>query len=149
MKKSSSLRVALGSREHLEVLLALETSEPKPSGLFIVQSISAKIRKQSAIRLAKAMGKGVYQIQLAAVTGESSAETEQKLNAILSSAEQRDALVFFDEADALFGKRDADLAKVLRAQLAQVYVCAVAGTLSFARSDRYWQEGLLAVLHEV
>lgn len=149
MKKSSSLRVALGSREHLEVLLALESSEPKPSGLFVVQSVSAKIRKQSAIRLAKAMGKGVYQIQLAAVAGGNSAETEQNLNAILSSAEQRDALVFFDEADALFGKRDADLAKVLRAQLAQFYVCATAGTVSFARSDRYWQEHLLAVLHEV
>lgn len=149
MKKSSSLRVALGSREHLEVLLALESSEPKPSGLFVVQSVSAKIRKQSAIRLAKAMGKGVYQIQLAAMAGGYIGETEKNLNAIFSSAEQRDALVFFDEADALFGKRDADLAKVLRVQLAQFYVCAAAGTVSFARSDRYWQEHLLAVLHEV
>ena len=148
MKKSSSLRVALGSREHLEVILALESSEPKPIGLFIVQSVSAKVRKQSAIKLAKSMGKGINQIRLSAIAGESIEETERSLNAIFSLAERYDAALFFDEADALFGKREAGVAKALRAQLTQFAVCVIAGATSFARSDRYWHEHLLAILHE-
>ncbi len=47
----------------------------------------------------------LYRIDLAAVVSKYIGETEKNLNRIFDSAEIQDAVLFFDEADALFGKR--------------------------------------------
>jgi ATPase family associated with various cellular activities (AAA) len=55
--------------------------------------------------LAARLGLPLYRVDLAALTSKYIGETEKNLSAILGAAEHADVLLFFDEADALFGAR--------------------------------------------
>ena len=47
----------------------------------------------------------IYRVDLAAITSKYIGETEKNLQQLLSRAEELDAVLLFDEADGLFGKR--------------------------------------------
>jgi SpoVK/Ycf46/Vps4 family AAA+-type ATPase len=55
--------------------------------------------------LAGELALDLFQIDLSSVVSKYIGETEKNLSAIFREAEQSQALLFFDEADALFGKR--------------------------------------------
>jgi hypothetical protein len=55
--------------------------------------------------VANEVGLDLYRIDLAAVVSKYIGETEKNLDKIFTAAEQANAILFFDEADALFGKR--------------------------------------------
>ena len=55
--------------------------------------------------LAGELGLDLFQIDLASVTSKYIGETEKNLSTIFRKAEDCQAVLFFDEADALFGKR--------------------------------------------
>lgn len=55
--------------------------------------------------LATKLGLPLYRVDLAALTSKWIGETEKNLSAVLGAAEHADVLLFFDEADALFGAR--------------------------------------------
>jgi SpoVK/Ycf46/Vps4 family AAA+-type ATPase len=55
--------------------------------------------------VAGALGLDLYRIDLAQVVSKYIGETEKNLNAVFSAAEDSNAILFFDEADALFGRR--------------------------------------------
>ena len=55
--------------------------------------------------LGKHTGHPVYKIDLSAVVSKYIGETEKNLSRIFDEAESKDWILFFDEADALFGKR--------------------------------------------
>jgi SpoVK/Ycf46/Vps4 family AAA+-type ATPase len=55
--------------------------------------------------IANALGVDLYKIDLAGVVSKYIGETEKNLDRIFSAAENANAILFFDEADALFGKR--------------------------------------------
>ena len=55
--------------------------------------------------LATDLGLDVYKIDLALVVSKYIGETEKNLDRIFDEAQESDAILFFDEADALFGKR--------------------------------------------
>jgi SpoVK/Ycf46/Vps4 family AAA+-type ATPase len=55
--------------------------------------------------LAHELGLDLLQIDLSSVVSKYIGETEKNLSAIFREAEQSQALLFFDEADSLFGKR--------------------------------------------
>ncbi|MEX1103989.1 MAG: ATP-binding protein, partial [Dehalococcoidia bacterium] len=55
--------------------------------------------------MANALGLDLYRIDLSAVVSKYIGETEKNLDAIFREAERSNAVLFFDEADALFGKR--------------------------------------------
>ncbi len=55
--------------------------------------------------LAGHLGLGLYRIDLAGVVSKYIGETEKNLRSIFDAAERGGAILFFDEADALFGKR--------------------------------------------
>jgi AAA+ superfamily predicted ATPase len=55
--------------------------------------------------LANHLGLDLYRIDLAGVISKYIGETEKNLRKIFDAAEQSGAILFFDEADALFGKR--------------------------------------------
>jgi SpoVK/Ycf46/Vps4 family AAA+-type ATPase len=55
--------------------------------------------------IASALGLDLYKIDLSLVVSKYIGETEKNLNRIFKEAEQSNAILFFDEADALFGKR--------------------------------------------
>ena len=59
----------------------------------------------TATLLGKATGRDVYRIDLSMVVSKYIGETEKNLERVFSQAEHKDWILFFDEADALFGKR--------------------------------------------
>lgn len=100
--------------EHLRTWLLHE--ETIVSGLGLQKSIRPGYRALfygppgtgktlTASLLGKAIGVDVYRIDLSSVVSKYIGETEKNLEAIFSQAENRHWILFFDEADALFGKR--------------------------------------------
>ncbi|HEY9045396.1 MAG TPA: ATP-binding protein, partial [Ohtaekwangia sp.] len=59
----------------------------------------------TAALLGKQFNKDVYRIDLSQVVSKFIGETEKNLENVFRRAESRDWILFFDEADALFGKR--------------------------------------------
>jgi SpoVK/Ycf46/Vps4 family AAA+-type ATPase len=55
--------------------------------------------------IARALGLDLYKIDLAGIVSKYIGETEKNLDRIFTAAENSNAILFFDEADALFGKR--------------------------------------------
>jgi SpoVK/Ycf46/Vps4 family AAA+-type ATPase len=55
--------------------------------------------------IASALGLDLYKIDLSTVVSKYIGETEKNIERIFKEAEQSNAILFFDEADALFGKR--------------------------------------------
>lgn len=55
--------------------------------------------------MARDLGLDLYQIDLSSVVSKYIGETEKNLDRIFRAAEHANAVLFFDEADALFGKR--------------------------------------------
>jgi hypothetical protein len=59
----------------------------------------------TATLLGKQFGKDVYRIDLSQIVSKYIGETEKNLEKVFIKAEYKDWILFFDEADALFGKR--------------------------------------------
>lgn len=59
----------------------------------------------AATLLGKRIGRDVYRIDLSTVVSKYIGETEKNLESVFNRAENLDCILFFDEADALFGKR--------------------------------------------
>ena len=59
----------------------------------------------TATLLGKQFNKDVYRIDLSQVVSKYIGETEKNLEKVFNKAEYKDWILFFDEADALFGKR--------------------------------------------
>lgn len=59
----------------------------------------------AAEAIARETGKQLVRIDLAAITSKYIGETEKNLDRILASADPSQSILFFDEADSLFGKR--------------------------------------------
>jgi ATPase family associated with various cellular activities (AAA)/Winged helix domain, variant len=55
--------------------------------------------------LARSLGRELYRVDLAGVVNKYIGETEKHLRAVFASCERAPVMLFFDEADALFGKR--------------------------------------------
>jgi len=73
------------------------------SALFAGDSGTGKTMAAEAI--AKELGLNLYRIDLAAVVSKYIGETEKNLRKIFDAADEGGAILLFDEADALFGKR--------------------------------------------
>jgi SpoVK/Ycf46/Vps4 family AAA+-type ATPase len=59
----------------------------------------------TATLLGKATGRHVYKVDLSTVVSKYIGETEKNLAGLFDRAEHKEWILFFDEADALFGKR--------------------------------------------
>ncbi|MEO0564237.1 MAG: ATP-binding protein, partial [Chloroflexota bacterium] len=73
------------------------------SCLFAGESGTGKTLSSQVI--ANELGLAMYRIDLSAVVSKYIGETEKNLNVIFSEAQSSNAILFFDEADAIFGKR--------------------------------------------
>jgi AAA+ superfamily predicted ATPase len=75
-------------------------------GLNVLFSGSSGTGKTMAAEaLAREIGLDLYKIDLSSVVSKYIGETEKNLKKIFDEAEESNAILFFDEADALFGKR--------------------------------------------
>lgn len=78
----------------------------QPPGLTAVFAGPSGTGKTLAARLvAGELGLPLYSVDLSAVVSKYIGETERNLEAVFAAAEQTDAVLLFDEAEALFGKR--------------------------------------------
>ena len=62
-------------------------------------------KTMTACLLGKSTGRDVYRIDLSTVVSKYIGETEKNLSKVFDMAENKQWILFFDEADALFGKR--------------------------------------------
>jgi hypothetical protein len=83
-----------------------ESKLGRNSGVSVMFSgLSGTGKTMSASVLAKELGLDLYNIDLSNVVSKYIGETEKNLSRIFDEAEYSSAVLFFDEADALFGKR--------------------------------------------
>jgi SpoVK/Ycf46/Vps4 family AAA+-type ATPase len=73
------------------------------SALFVGPSGTGKTMAAEVV--AAELGLDLYRIDLAMLVSKYIGETEKNLDRVFTAAEQANAILFFDEADALFGKR--------------------------------------------
>jgi SpoVK/Ycf46/Vps4 family AAA+-type ATPase len=70
--------------------------------LFVGNDTAEKLR--AAATVANATRRALYRVDISAITSKYIGETEKNLRRIFIAAEEASALLYFDEADALFGK---------------------------------------------
>src|SRR5687768_9841054 len=88
----------------LRELLGTVTTSPRRPAIAVVTGPAAGGIVQ---RLATAASLNVLRVDLGEVVSRYIGETEKNLDRIFAEAEQAGAVLLFDEADALFGKRTA------------------------------------------
>jgi SpoVK/Ycf46/Vps4 family AAA+-type ATPase len=81
------------------------TRKPKPGFRALFFGPSGTGKTSTAALIGKELGKEVYKIDLSRVVSKYIGETEKNLELVFTSAKDKDWILFFDEADALFGKR--------------------------------------------
>ena len=79
------------------------TEQPGVTALFVGAQGTAKTLAAAA--LARDLQLDAYHVELSQVVSTFVGETEQNLNRVFGAAETQGAVLLFDEADALFGKR--------------------------------------------
>jgi hypothetical protein len=103
------LREIAAAAEHRSVVLSewgLGRKLSRGRGLNVLFSGTSGTGKTMAAEvIAGDLGLDIFQIDLATVVSKYIGETEKNLKRIFDEAEASNAVLFFDEADALFGKR--------------------------------------------
>lgn len=82
-----------------------ELSRSIRSQKILLTGRNSKAKLASADFIAQNIQKSVYVVDLSQVVSKYIGETEKNLRQILDAAEQAGYILYFDEADALFGKR--------------------------------------------
>ena len=83
-----------------------KAASTQPSGAVIVLSGATALRRQKAAEvLAAEMRLDLASVDLSAVVSKHIGETEKNLTRVFDMANRHGSILFFDEADALFGKR--------------------------------------------
>jgi ATP-dependent 26S proteasome regulatory subunit len=95
----------LVARLRAEGVAGRRTGPARPGVRAVIQGRSASERAEAAQRLATELGRDLLRIDLAEVVRTYIGETEKNLDQLLQSAEEGGAVLFFDEADALFERR--------------------------------------------
>lgn len=73
--------------------------------ILVLSGSTALRRRKSAEMLAETLKVDLFRVDVSAVMSRYIGETEKNLNDVFDKAEASGAILFFDEADALFGKR--------------------------------------------
>jgi AAA+ superfamily predicted ATPase len=77
----------------------------KPGYRVLFYGPSGTGKTSTVALLGKQFGKDVYRIDLSQVVSKYIGETEKNMESVFKRAESKEWILFFDEADALFGKR--------------------------------------------
>ena len=100
------LKAPAARKSALREIASAASSTRRPRGntlLFAGRNVAA--RKAAGAALAADLGRGVMRIDLSKVVSKYIGETEKNLRRVFDAAERSNAVLFFDGADALFGKR--------------------------------------------
>lgn len=100
------LRARIRHRSRVYTGLGFEQRVSLGKGLIALFTGSSGTGKTMAAELlAREQGVDLYKVDLSAVVSKYVGETEKNLSRVFAEAEDANAILFFDEADALFGKR--------------------------------------------
>lgn len=100
------LRARIRHRSRVYNGLGFERRLSLGKGLIALFTGSSGTGKTMAAELlAREQGVDLYKVDLSAVVSKYVGETEKNLSRVFAEAEDANAIIFFDEADALFGKR--------------------------------------------
>ena len=100
------LRARIRHRSRLYTGFGFERRLSLGKGLIALFTGSSGTGKtMGAELLAREQGVDLYKVDLSAVVSKYVGETEKNLSRVFAEAEDANAIIFFDEADALFGKR--------------------------------------------
>ena len=80
-----------------------KTLKPTSAAVLVLSGSTALRRRKSAEMLAKTLKVDLFRVDVSAVVSQYIGETEKNLNDIFDKAEASGAILFFDEADVLFG----------------------------------------------
>ena len=80
-------------------------SKATSAAVLVLSGSTALRRRKAAETLAETLKVDLFRVDLSAVVSKYIGETEKNLNDVFDKAEASGAILFFDEADALFGKR--------------------------------------------
>jgi hypothetical protein len=106
-RQLEELRARIRHRGQLFSSLGLEQRLTTSRGVVALFTGSSGTGKTMAAELlAREQGVDLYKVDLAAVTSKWVGETEKNLNQLFAEAEDSNAIIFFDEAEAIFGKRE-------------------------------------------
>src|SRR3954468_4497608 len=91
----------------LDRTIATIRNEPAPrrQALFILAGVPKPARFAAASALARDLAISLYAVDLSAIVSKYIGETEKNLAALFDQAGRTGQILFFDEADPLFGKR--------------------------------------------
>lgn len=103
-RQAQGAATSTGSRPRIEQLAA--SCRGRDGGIVaLFTGPSGTGKTMAAELLAAALGLRVYRVELSSVISKYIGETESNLDRIFAVAEHTGALLFFDEADELFGNR--------------------------------------------
>ena len=80
-------------------------SKATSAAVLILSGSTPLRRRKSAETLAESLRVELFRVDVSAVVSQYIGETEKNLNDVFDKAEASGAILFFDEADALFGAR--------------------------------------------
>ena len=87
------------------VVAGLKTTGPRSGATTLQLNGASEVTNAAAQALAHDTGRQLYRIDLRAVVSKYIGETEKNLDKVFRAADSKQWVLFFDEADALFGKR--------------------------------------------
>ncbi len=104
-RQLDELRTRIGLRSDLAESGFAKRVPQALSLLVMFTGSSGTGKTMAAELLAQEQGVDLYRVDLAEVVSKYIGETEKNLRRVFQEAEDANAIIFFDEADALFGKR--------------------------------------------
>ncbi|MEK7235361.1 MAG: ATP-binding protein [Nitrospirota bacterium] len=104
-KVISGKRTKAAGKKKATPVRRTKKSKATSSAVLVLSGSTALRRRKAAETLAETLKVDLFRVDLSAVVSKYIGETEQNLNDVFDKAEASGAILFFDEADALFGER--------------------------------------------
>jgi SpoVK/Ycf46/Vps4 family AAA+-type ATPase len=106
-KQWQSLDISPLAKAELNTLQTLVPLNKMCNYIALFEGDDASDKLAAAALMAKDEGRQLYKINVAQVVSKYAGRTEKNLDKVFNDAQNHDWILFFDEADALFGKRSS------------------------------------------
>jgi len=98
-------RTSVAAQKKATSVRRAKKSKAISAAVLVLYGSTALRRRKSAETLAESLKVDLFRVDLSAVVSQYIGETEKNLNDVFDKAEASGAILFFDQADALFGAR--------------------------------------------
>lgn len=105
VRSAASAPTAYQGQGYRALLQELKTAKDGGTTLITLAGAPRSAMRAVAQEIAGSLGRTVYRVDLSQVVSKYIGETEKNLNALFGKADAANWVLYFDEADSLFGKR--------------------------------------------